>query len=134
MTLGPGQEHESTQVEALLDQVEIAGKPGPPRTRLDVIAGDKGYDSEAVREEIQERGSEPLIAHRRDREGRYPATARGFDKKMYRRRNVVERLIGRLKDFRRIAMRFEKLAESFLAVILLGFIKIWLRHLLPDRP
>jgi transposase len=134
VTLGPGQEHESTQVEALLDQVEIAGKPGPPRTRLDVVAGDKGYDSAAVRELIQDRGSEPLIAHRRDRQGGYPEAARGFDKKMYRRRNVVERLIGRLKDFRRIAMRFEKLADSFLAVLLLGFIKIWLRDLLPDRP
>ena len=63
-----------------------------------------------------------------------PPGSPGFDKKMYRRRNVVERLIGRMKDFRRIATRFEKLADAFLSMILVAFIKIWLQDLMPYTP
>ena len=59
--------------------------------------------------------------------------AAGFDKQRYKQRNVVERLIGRLKECRRIATRYDKLAVSFRAFVLLGFIKIWTQHLLLDR-
>jgi transposase len=134
LTLTPGQDAEGGQVQPLLDQVQIGGKRGAPRRRLGVVAGDKGYDSRQVREEIRSRGSRPLIAHRKDRAGQYPEAARGFDKKRYRRRNVVERLINRLKSFRRIATRFEKLADGFAAMILLGFIRIWIKDLLPYTP
>ena len=74
-----------------------------------------------------------MIPHRKRRNGKYPASARGFDKETYRRRNVVERLIGRLKECRRIATRYDKLAESFRCFILLGFIRMWLKDLLPYR-
>ncbi len=126
----PGEQHESTQACKLLDGVSIAGKPGRPRTRFDRVGGDKGYDSDAIRRDIRRRGGEPVIPHRRLPGGGYPASAKGFDKKTYRRRNVVERLIGRLKEYRRIATRYDKLAESFKCFILLGFIRIWLKDLL----
>lgn len=130
--LTPGQAPEVGQVDELLDSVRIGGKPGPPRRRLDVVAGDKGYDSLESRAHICARGSKPLVAHRKRRDGSYPPEAAGFDKELYKRRNVIERLIGRLKEWRRIATRFEKLKKNFLAMIQLASIKIWLKPLLSD--
>lgn len=126
----PGQQHESTMLETLLDDVSIAGKPGRPRKRFDVVAGDKGYDGHAVRQAIIKRGSQPLIPHRKKRDGSYPDEAQDFDKEQYKRRNVVERLIGNVKKFRHVATRYDKLAESFRTFVVIGFIKIWLKDLL----
>jgi transposase len=127
----PGQQHESTMLEPLLDAVAIRGKPGRPRRRFSTVAGDKGYDGALSREAIRGRGSDPLIPSRKRRDGSYPERSAGFDKQAYKRRNVVERLIGRLKEFRRVATRYDKLADSFKTFIVLGFIRIWLKYLLP---
>ena len=126
----PGQQHETTMLESLLDNVAIAGRPGRPRRRFATVAGDKGYDIPRVRAAIQGRGSTALIPHKRLPGGTYRAGSAGFDKVRYKRRNVVERLIGRLKECRHLAMRFDKLTESFRAFVLLGFIRIWLKDLL----
>ena len=131
--LTPGQQHEATMLEPLLDAVAIGGKPGRPRRRFEVVAGDKGYDSTAARQAIAERGSTPLIPHRKLRDGSYPAGSEGFDKIQYKRRNVVERLIGRIKECRRVATRYDKLAVTFRSFILLAFIRIWLKDHLSDR-
>ena len=125
-----GQEHDSTQAEKLLDGVSIKGKRGRPRKRFEATAGDKAYDSKRIRDSIKKRNGEPVIPHRKQKNGEYPEDAGDFDKEKYRRRNVVERLIGRLKENRRIATRYEKLAERYKAFILLGFMKIWLKNLL----
>jgi len=127
----PGQQHESTQAAKLLDGVAVGGKQGPPRRRFGQVAGDKAYDSDPIRTDIRSRGSEPVIPHRKRPDGSYPPSAQGFDKRAYRRRNVIERLNGRLKEFRRIATRYDKLLESFKAFILLGCIMIWLKDLIP---
>ena len=82
---------------------------------------------------MSKRGSEPLIPHRKCRDGSHPCGTDRFDKKKYRSRNVVERLIGKLKAYRRIATRYDKLAESFRAFVLIGFIRIWAKELLLDR-
>jgi transposase len=121
-------------VEALLDSVAIGGKPGPKKTRFEAIGGDKAYDSQAIRKDLRKRGTKPVIAHRKNRQGEYPPEAVGFDKALYRQRNVVERLIGRLKENRRIATRYEKQADSYRAMILLAFIRIWLKSLLSYTP
>ena len=131
VAITPGQQHESTVVEPLLDEVSIAGKRGRPRKRFTTVAGDKGYDIPRVRQAIEQRGSAALIPHKRLRDGSYPSGSQGFDKVQYKRRNVVERLIGRLKECRHLATRYDKLAESFRAFVLLGFIRIWLKDLLP---
>ncbi len=130
ITLTPGQAPENTQVNPLLDQVAIGGLPGRPRQRFDCLAGDKGYDSRRIRSDLRQRGMEPIIAHRNLPNGQYPPQAADFDKERYRQRNAVERLIGKLKEFRRIATRFEKLAHHFIAIVQIGFIRIWLKNLL----
>ena len=119
-------------LEPLLDAVSISGKPGAPRRRFETVAGDKGYDGVALRETIRDHGSQPLIPHRQRPDGSYPEEAEGFDKEQYKRRNVVERLIGKLKEYRRVATRYDKLAESFRCFVLIGFIRIWLKDLLLD--
>lgn len=133
MALTPGQQHETTMLEPLLDAVSINGKPGRPRQRFEVVAGDKGYDSESARQTIAERGSTPLIPHRKRPDGAYPDGGDGFDKIQTKRRNVVERLIGRIKECRRVATRYDKLAETFRGFVLLAFIRIWLKNHLSDR-
>lgn len=130
VSITPGQQHETTMVEGLLGSVAIAGKPGRPKQRFTTVAGDKGYDIPRVREEIAARGSTALIPHKRLRDGSYPPGSEDFDKIQYKQRNVVERLIGKLKECRHLAMRFDKLADSFRAFVLLGFIRIWLKNLL----
>ena len=131
--LSPGQAHESTMLDPLLDSVAIGGKPGPARRRFETVAGDKGYDGEAMRATIRGHGSMPLVPHRKRKEGSYPPCADAFDKAGYKKRNVVERLIGRLKEYRRIATRYDKLAESFRCFVIIGFIRIWTKELLLDR-
>lgn len=94
------------------------------------VAGDKAYQSAALSAQALEELMEPVIASRKLKgQDAYPESARGFDRLLYKGRNVVERLIGRLKEMRRIATRYDKLASSYLAFIYLGFIRIWLREL-----
>ena len=119
-------------IGALLEAVAVGGKPGRRRRKFETVAGDKGYDGAACRKAIRLRGSEPLVPHRKKADGSYPDAAAGFDKTRYKRRNVIERLIGRLKECRRIATRYDKLAESFKAFVIIGFIKIWTKYLLLD--
>jgi transposase len=133
VAITPGQQHETTMLEPLLDGVAIAGKPGRPRKRFAIVAGDKGYDIPRVRQAIKQRGSTALIPHKKRRDGSYPPGSEGFDKIQYKRRNIVERLIGKLKECRHLAMRYDKLAESFRVFVLLGFIRIWLREHLSYR-
>lgn len=117
-------------LEPLLDEVAVAGKPGRPRKRFGTVAGDKGYDGKRSRSAIRSRGGEPLIPRRKNADGQYPADAVGFDKERYRQRNVVERLFGRLKEHRRVATRYDKLADSFRAFVVLGCVRIWAENLL----
>lgn len=124
--ISPGQEHETKQAIPLVDDINVGGKQGRPRKRLDTIAGDKGYDSKAIRNELKRRGTTPVIAHRRNKYGEYPSSAEGFDKEKYRGRNVVERTIGHIKELRRIATRYEKLSAQYMAMLHLAFIRLWL--------
>jgi transposase len=70
-----------------------------------------------------------VIPTRKD-QGRLPS----FERPAYRRRDVVERCIGRLKESRRLATRFEKLAEDFPAMVKLAMLERLMKTLLPDRP
>jgi transposase len=88
---------------------------GRPRLRPESIAGDKGYDSASLRTALRRRGIEPIIPSRSNSK----RTA-VFDKERYRERNVIERCINRLKQWRRVATRYEKLAANYAAVILIA--------------
>ena len=78
---------------------------------LRVIA-DAAYDCAELRDWLRERGSRIVIPNRRNRKKPYP-----FDAATYKRRNVVERTFCRLKDFRRLATRFDRLDQTFLATL-----------------
>jgi putative transposase len=73
---------------------------------------DKGYDSDKIRNKLQEEDIEPVIPPRSNRKEQHE-----YDKDVYKLRNKVERFINRLKQFRRIATRYEKLAITFLGLI-----------------
>lgn len=123
--ISPGQQHDVRQVIPLLDDVSVV-MPEAPRTNFDIVIADKAYDSQAVRDELQKRDSKPVVAHRRNQQGEYPESAKDFDKHLYRQRNIVERAFGHLKELRRIATRYEKLASRYLTMVRLGIIRMWL--------
>jgi transposase len=127
VTVTVGQRHESTQFEAVMGQVRVRQAKGRPRCRPRKLAGDKGYSYRRIRGELRRRGIKAVIPTRKDQR-RLP----GFEKATYRRRNVVERCIGWLKESRRLATRFEKLAENFLAMVKLAMLERLLKGLLPD--
>jgi transposase len=107
---------------ALLDTgaVKRPGR-GRPRLRPDRLAGDKGYSSRTVRQRLRQRGIGPVIPTKKDQR---PNPR--FDRAAYRERNQVERLINRLKQHRAIATRYEKLAETYLALLVIAAILLWL--------
>ncbi len=86
------------------------------------MIGDKGYDSDAIRADLNSRGIRPVIPPRSNR----TASIR-WNKRLYRLRNRIERMIGHLKVNRAIATRYDKLAESFLGMLYLAAIKLWLK-------
>lgn len=72
----------------------------PPSAEL---IADKGYDSQTLREWLETRGTQPVIPPRRNRK-----TQHDYDKAIYKQRNIIERMFCRLKDWRRIATRFDR--------------------------
>lgn len=87
------------------------------------LLADKAYDSDAVREDLIERGMRAVIPNKDDRKYLHP-----FDKRCYKKRNAIERMFCRLKDFRRIATRYDKLARNYLASLCLAaLIACWCR-------
>jgi len=89
-----------------------------------MLIADKGYDANALREAVRERkawANIPPKANRRD-----PIC---FSKHLYKARNLVERFFNRIKQFRRIATRYDKLAENFLAAVKLAAVRVLLRDL-----
>ena len=110
--LTAGQSSDMTAVPELL-----AGLPIP-----DTVVADRGYDSNAVLDLIRASGAKPAIPSTSQRTVR-----RSVDMAIYRQRNQVERYFCRLKHFRRVATRFDKLARNFLAAVLLVSTRLWLR-------
>jgi len=84
-----------------------------PPTRL--LHGDKGYDSDAVRRKIESRGAAPNIPPKANRRWK-----NCFSPYLYRDRNAIERMFSWIKDFRRIATRYDRLAVNFLAAVCLA--------------
>jgi transposase len=110
--LSPGNTHDVVMAPALID---AAG----PISRL---IADKAYDTNALRALLAGRAIEAVIPSIQRRKPLIP-----YDIRAYRERNLIERMIGRLKDFRRVATRYDKLARNYLAGVLLAAIAIsWL--------
>ena len=94
---------------------------GRPRRRPERVVGDKGYSSGKVRRYCWRHGIQPVIPTKSN-ERPQPC----FDRELYRERNRVERCINRLKQFRRVATRYEKLAVNYLAMVTIAAILLWL--------
>ena len=92
-----------------------------PKLRPQQVVGDKGYSSQKIRKSLKRHGIQPTIAHRSNEKRTEP-----FDRAAYRERNRVERLINRLKQFRRVATRYEKRGDNYLAMVLIASILLWL--------
>jgi transposase len=113
LVITPGQDHDVTAFPALMQAVDCDPKQ---------LLGDKGYDSDAVRQEIADRGGEALIPTRANRKIQYTV-----DKAIYGLRNRIERFFNRLKNSRRVATRYDKLLESFAAFVILATVRIWIK-------
>ena len=85
------------------------------------IVADKGYDSDALVQCIMAQGSQAVIPPRANR-----LNPRAFDRHLYRDRHLIECFFSRIKQFRRIATRYDKLGESFLSFVHLACTIVWL--------
>lgn len=87
-----------------------------------MLLGDKGYDTDAIRRKVEGKGAMPNIPPKANRRWK-----NGFSPFLYRDRNAIERMFGRLKDFRRIATRYDRSATNFLAAVCIAAaVSYWL--------
>jgi len=127
-----GQRNEAPLLGALLDGIRVArpaGAAGRPRKRPHRLLADRGYAHDSCRRLLRRRGIPHTIPERRDqrerrrrRGGRPPS----FDAATYARRNVVERCVGRLKQWRSVATRYEKRASNYRAMVVIAALMVWL--------
>jgi len=109
--LTAGQEHEINSAESLLGD-ELS----------DYLLADRGYDSDIFRAILQLRGTEPVIPGKRNR-----LIQIEYDAHIYKERNFVERFFNRIKNFRRIATRYDKTTIMFMGSLILAGILMWLK-------
>jgi len=131
IVITPGHRHDSTQLAAVLDGIRVPrpGGRGRPRTRPDRLIADKGYSYPRCRRLLRARQIPHTIPERRDQRTRRatrPGRPLAFDHAIYRRRNVVERCISRLKQWRGLATRYEKRAFNSRAMVVIASIAFWL--------
>ena len=120
--LTPGERNEKAVLPELMRQGAVKRRgPGRPKLRPRTVVGDRGYSGRPVRDYLRRRGISPVIPQLKTEK-----TPRLMDWGLYRERNVVERLVGKLKEYRRIATRYDKLAASYLAFVQLAAIRLWL--------
>jgi transposase len=110
LSLTPGQASDISQAEPLLEKIE----PG-------AFLGDKGYDADALIAALERRGITPVIPPKANR-----VVKRETDFALYRERNLVERFFQKLKEFRAIATRYDKLANTFLGAVQFVSVLFWL--------
>ncbi len=106
-----GQVHDVTQAQALLEDL----KPG-------AVLADKAYDADALLACIESKGAKAVIPPKANRKEK-----REFDRHQYRNRNLIERFFARLKQFRRVATRYDKLTSRFASFVALAASLLWLK-------
>lgn len=120
--LTSGERHDTVVFGALIKggKVKRQGR-GRPKHRSRYLTGDKAYSSDQIRQQLRRSGTTPVIPKRSNEKRRGK-----FNRGLYQERNRVERLINRLKQYRRIATRYEKYAVNYLAILMIGAIRLWL--------
>ena len=128
IVLSPGQAHESQFAQRLLDGIGVQRQNGSMKRRGHAVLADKAYSGHALRNELKRRGIKAVIPRKSNEkmaaDGRSP-----LDREAYRNRNVVERCFGRLKEYRRIATRYDKTARNYLSMVKLGCIRLFYKRL-----
>lgn len=117
-----GQVHDSQVAPVLMSRgaIKRIGR-GRFRLRPAKVVGDKAYSSRRFRISMRQRGIIPVIPTKANERRQ-----RNFDREAYRQRNFVERMINKLKNFRRIATRYEKRAANYLNMIMIAVVLLWL--------
>lgn len=108
--LTEGQAHDITQASTLLQGIDC-----------DAVLADKAFDADELRQNIAQRGAKAVIPPRSNRN-----TPASYDRDQYMHRNLIERHFCRIKHFRRIATRYEKLAQRFASFVALVAAFVWL--------
>ena len=130
LLLSGGQAADGAHLAPVLEAIRVP-RPGRgrPRSRPDRVLADKGYSYPRYRRYLRRRGIPHTMPeradhrrHRAHRPGRPPA----FDADAYKRRNVVERCVNRLKQCRALATRYEKTAAAYHALVTLAALRLWL--------
>lgn len=130
-----GQAGDSPQFIAVLNKIKVPGPVGRPRTRPDAVAGDKAYSSRKNRDYLRKRGINAVIPEKKDqaqhRKNRGPKGGRPvtYDKEQYKQRNTIERTINKIKDWRGLAVRYDKRPDSYTAGLELCAGLLWIKHL-----
>ena len=110
-TLTAGQRGDAPQAEPLIEPLAA-----------EIVMADTAYDSDALRQAIAKKGALAVIPNNPSRAIKHP-----LDKHLYAQRHLVECCFSKLKQFRRVATRFEKTARNYLAVVTLAAIVLWLK-------
>ena len=119
--------------DALGNPVRLIGSPGQRNDiafahelvegfAAGVTIADKGYDADHLCDRIARTGGKPVIPPKRNRTFKRP-----YDAELYKERNVIERFFNKLKHFRRVATRYDKLLANFMGFVKLAAIAIWLK-------
>ena len=112
LMITPGQAHDITVAAELLTGL----------SQGQTLLADKAYDADWLRQQMKDQGAVANIPNKSNRKDPYP-----FDRELYKERNLVERFFNKIKYFRRVATRYDKLGASFMAMIKHAAIRIWMR-------
>ncbi|MDO5640176.1 MAG: IS5 family transposase [Neisseria sp.] len=110
----PGTVNDITAAPELLDEIDLSS--------TEVLTADKGYDSDAFRQQLADRGVKPNIPYRRDRERLNVS----MDWYLYKTRHLVENAFEKLKNFRAVATRYDRLKKHYESTVALACIVLWL--------
>ncbi|MFF7274451.1 IS5 family transposase [Streptomyces griseorubiginosus] len=134
-TVTAGQAGDAPAFETVMSRIRVPRTgSGRPRTRPLAVLADRAYSSRAIRSHLRRRGIRAVIPQPSDqvghrlRRGQLGGRPPGFDREAYKQRNTVERCINRLKQWRGLATRTDKLAIAYQAALHLAGILIWTRH------
>lgn len=110
-TLTPGQAGDAPQAEPLIENLPA-----------EVVIADAAYDADCLRQVIQAKGALAVIPNNPSRALKHP-----LDEHLYAQRHLIECCFSKLKQFRRVATRYEKTARNYAAVITLAAVALWIR-------
>lgn len=111
LTLTAGHRGDAPQADTLIEDLPA-----------EIVMADAAYDSDRIRKKIAGKGAKAVIPNNPSRSVKHP-----FDKHLYKERHLIECCFSKLKQFRRVATRYEKTAQNYLAVVTIAATLIWIK-------